>query len=631
MTSQLALPVELLEQILDDLDVSTSSGKEALSSFSRSNYAFSILCQKRLFYDVRIPLIAACASTRLHPVCYRENLQMTATKLLEVLDHSPRIATYIFTVTIAAPWRLVPGRATMTSESPMFSLYSIMPKLSSLKALTFELRSGARGPPSYWPDLEPRVRMFLTAMVENLSEINISQYSKVPSSLFTRCSRLQNVVMSDVLMDNQDTPLSGASSQLCSLEVRDGHATGEGRLSSWIMPGTCPFDITRLTTLRLFSRDFGSLPVIFSQCSRTLQVLELGLKQPRRSHGELHVELYLSLDLTEVIYSVTSQFSFSDDDPIIPNQPSPPNFSGLQSLQNLTLHSVIGRPRNRFSSMEDSYYTTIPYMASALDTLPDKPRSPTLKITFKIYIQDVEVNELESIAWPKLLGYICKERHALSGAMPIELVWDRSMKKKRVRSMYVGDNPHRKMREILDKGLALEKADFAFTSFPTMKRTSNWRQGLGLAPKCRDNNSWPEGERGRCQHWLGRSSSDRLVRLPHRYFAKIRNDYWDPWYDDEKARADVVAFTIHNANTTGGELKPGPLFSGLNVSDHQDTRGNSSHIKLYLCLRPALSWHCDIGRSINHGVSSGQVYYEWSSMPSNGEANCESGNFPSKV
>ncbi|PPQ96448.1 hypothetical protein CVT26_005119 [Gymnopilus dilepis] len=445
MASQLALPLELVDKILGGLDPKSRSGRATLSSFSCTNRAFSILCQKRLFYHIRIVLVTTSRGSDQESTFYLEDAHTTGAKLLELLNSSPHLAAYIRSVLITA-W-LRPGLkndgTAKSSASPLFPLYSIMPKLSSLKTLHFF----GHGSLYSWPNLEPTMRAFLPSIVKDLCEIDISQFLGVPTSFFAKCLHLRNAVVSNLLVA-QDTALPSTKTQLDFLEVREN--LGEGRLKTWIQPKTCPFDITRLTALFLSVRDFEPLSLILTQCSSSLKVLELRLLQ------------------TKVDSHVMSTFSLNNDEPINLRSPAPPNLDRLHSLRRLTLRSVIGRSVLDHSIGDPHYHTNIPYVASMLDTLPRNSRSPKLKIIFEICIQGINAeDELESLAWAKLLGYVGKERHSLCVAQPIELVWDRYINRAGSNS-YIGDDSHTRLRDIWERDPDLRKlreANLIFTSF----------------------------------------------------------------------------------------------------------------------------------------------------------------------
>ena len=113
------LPTELLEAVINRLNPEAQAGREALLSCSYAGSALLPVAQRRLFQNTTVRFTLGLERGIAHLV---EDLTLGSTgrKLLDLLNQSPHIASYIRSFNILSetpPWRLQAPSATVDRKS----------------------------------------------------------------------------------------------------------------------------------------------------------------------------------------------------------------------------------------------------------------------------------------------------------------------------------------------------------------------------------------------------------------------------------------------------------------------------------------------------------------------------------
>lgn len=276
--TQLPVPVEIMDQILDNLYASYYEEKSLLAC-SYANHTLRVLCQRRIFRDITI-------SVKVHQnhlsAIFSEDNQTTGIKLLYLLNNSPHIAPYIQSLTITEVERPVvlgqlssPGPNSISSYSKEFPLYIITARAKDLKKLNISFPSLTG---LLWSSMEPKLRDFFTQLVvgRRLPAVGFISFHQLPMSLFFHCYFLEELQISDMYMDKNEAPSNKV--KLKSLHLAHQKyatfTTTAREEFSWFKSQKSAFDITGLRTLKV-SYPFPGLEDMLLLCSNSLRTLHL--------------------------------------------------------------------------------------------------------------------------------------------------------------------------------------------------------------------------------------------------------------------------------------------------------------------------------------------------------------------
>ncbi|KAF8900704.1 hypothetical protein CPB84DRAFT_1018985 [Gymnopilus junonius] len=137
-------PLELLQHIIDDVDITSSEGKTFLVTLPYTSRDFAIISQKRLFSNIDVQLKI---SKQDNFAGFFEDEETNGPKFLSLLDGSPHIASYVRNLTVTLIDFPNPKHRG-PSFRQMSSLQSILPRFRVYACL--ELPVDGRGDGNLW-------------------------------------------------------------------------------------------------------------------------------------------------------------------------------------------------------------------------------------------------------------------------------------------------------------------------------------------------------------------------------------------------------------------------------------------------------------------------------------------------
>ncbi|PPQ72241.1 hypothetical protein CVT26_007000 [Gymnopilus dilepis] len=393
LTYDYALPIELQEQIVDNIDATSQDGQQTLSALSRTSHAFTPYCQRLLFRSVEITY----AQSRSGPTRYEtriaphiiippyvirdgdasEGEPTTGRLFCDLLRTSPHIASYVSSLTVhvsvSRPYD-PPSAHTPSSAIDSFSLYTIIPLLSNLS--TFVIDSTF---PTSWGEMEDRLKGFLASIIATIPRVGLFLFRSMPTTLFSDCTRLED--LSTFPLDPAlpaptpvPTPATvaehpGSESKAHLRVLRVSH---DPKLADWfrgLHPWPASLSLSHLRSLRVFDFMQGNrLNDLLSLCSSTLE--------------ELDIHLRWSPHTT-------------------------PSLASLHHLRRLTLRLSAMGPFSNIPISQDYMWNPCLYAIPTLRTLPAGPTE--LYLTIHVVVMTLsQFNDVVPVipAWSNLAGYL---------------------------------------------------------------------------------------------------------------------------------------------------------------------------------------------------------------------------------
>ncbi|KDR83188.1 hypothetical protein GALMADRAFT_239026 [Galerina marginata CBS 339.88] len=396
-SNQSLLPIELLEHIIDNVDISSPDGKQSLITCSYANSTLRVLCQTRIFQDVAV----------IHGLQYAtgesffDDEQSTGNKFLSLLDRSPHIGSYVRNFTLKAvmlDWQREQSD-TICSKDPGFSLYATRPHLQKLQKFTVVA-------PVFllWSRFDQRMKSFFhNSIAQVLPEVDFHIIRQVPISVFYNCAALQDLRISHLKSESINTTSSlHTKAKLRVLQVgRESFSSALGRLQECFKlfePPSSPFDLSQLTELILpdYGYSVADIQFMLGLCSKSLERLDLRLDN--------HYGTVTLLEFEPVI--CTDHFAPSTLDPhmlpsIVEAETISPNLGSLHKLRRLAFRATI-------SCLEGRVTSNIPLASVILKTIPND--GPLSEVVLNTLLQNYSVDNLAVFPWSTVVDVLCGNR-----------------------------------------------------------------------------------------------------------------------------------------------------------------------------------------------------------------------------
>lgn len=274
------LPVEILDHILGDLDSGSPDAKSSLLACSYANRAFGAIAQKRLFRDLSISIKVSQRGSRAITFYEDNDGLTTGRKLLDLLNISPHIASFIQSITVTDAvqppgtgqpvWSPRPN--SIKSDNSEFPLYIITARAKNLKKLFFTL-SSLDGLRYFWSSMPHKMQDFLTQLTQRLPGIGFHSFLGVPMSIFYS-SIVHELQISHIDINTNVIPPSKVKLESLDFLFLPHTANLRERVS-WFNSPSSAFEITDLRTLKVSPNDFSGLEDILALCSKSLRSLDL--------------------------------------------------------------------------------------------------------------------------------------------------------------------------------------------------------------------------------------------------------------------------------------------------------------------------------------------------------------------
>ncbi|PPQ96102.1 hypothetical protein CVT26_004736 [Gymnopilus dilepis] len=324
------LPLELLQKIIDDLDVTSLEDYLTLCTFSLVGRPFSYLCQKRIFQDVKLSYSFSWHESG--KLVLSDSAGIAGTKTTghlfrDLLASSPHLAILIRSLTISVSGNLPashhdPGPS---SAADSFSLYDILPRLQNLEAFMIAFQFYQISRP--WNATEERTQSLFKDIIPRVSRLDLSIFEGLPTSLFSDCPKLKELHAPFLFTDSDNiSPPPAVKANIQVLEVQFQTQNANPGVAFWSPASNSPFSFSHLRSLKL-SRAICSpsqIDELLLLCSGALEELDL--------HSRLPEDIQ--------------------------------NLAKLRKLRRLRLHPKISGGNGMF------LYNSFPYILTTLKTLP---------------------------------------------------------------------------------------------------------------------------------------------------------------------------------------------------------------------------------------------------------------------
>ncbi|KDR83199.1 hypothetical protein GALMADRAFT_221128 [Galerina marginata CBS 339.88] len=392
MSTQLQIPVELLELIVANVDLLTSDRRQTLVACSYANRTLTAMCQKHIFRDIQIRQKVDRVS---EGTIFTEDQGADGERFLALIKSpkSRHLAAYVRNLAINVVHELSYGYVNYkpdpnchSSLKPDFPLYDITTRLPNLKR--FAVLSSIGRTFTEWDTLHKRIQTFFSDLVQRLPEIDLRFFEDMLVSTFYNCPALEVLHVSAF---HTTEIIPSCRSRLKFLDIgydSPGLIKGAYFLNHFD-PVYSPLDVTHLTGLKLASIEFLASDVnkILALCANTLE----------------------SLDLEVGVYG-EYQLSYTRESPQQHSNSTLPNLGMLQNLRNLTLRSSIrGSPVSLLSEAENFYESNTPSVSAILQTLPLKLHSP-FELLVDTLVQGFPMDRLSIFPWSELVNVLQEVR-----------------------------------------------------------------------------------------------------------------------------------------------------------------------------------------------------------------------------
>lgn len=235
-------PRELIQHIFDILYV---EDLEALKNCSYVDHLFSTLAQMRLLRNVNLP--QSWEPTGLPPPA----------DLLQTLDKSPHIATYIWGLTIERTWSWhepEPHNDTHWLEVPN-ALSTLLPRLANIRRLSIiEIKDdqiqSPMSPPLSWSSVGQSLEVVFSQIhVHMLTELDLRVIDVLPVEVLRHCTSLKRL---SVMALSFDPSMAPSESTRPRTQLEYFHLEISAimvPLAQWFTHPSFPINFTRLRTL----------------------------------------------------------------------------------------------------------------------------------------------------------------------------------------------------------------------------------------------------------------------------------------------------------------------------------------------------------------------------------------------